>query len=117
MVEKRDEIQRGKRPGRSSLPASLEAAPEGLRWPRRLFSCSLAYPDAQAGAEVERQADVTDGRDVLVAGQVFRLAVEGDPGNPLVAAADVDVGIAVVEVPVGQEQAVAAVEVFILQES
>ena len=71
--------------------------PSGV--PRGLFSSSLAYPDAQAGAEVEGQADVADGCDVLVAGQVFRLAVDRDPGNPLVAAADIDIGVSVL-VPV-----------------
>jgi hypothetical protein len=50
---------------------------------------------------------------VLVRGQVFRLRVDAEPGEELIAAAEIELGEAVIEVAIGEQQAVAAVLVSI----
>ncbi len=79
----------------------------------RLFC--LADLDAESCAKIHGQADVTDGSDVLVAGQVFCLCIDAEPGRPLIAAAEVKLGIAVIEIAIGQQQGVEIVGIGVLK--
>ena len=62
--------------------------------------------NAQTGAKRERQAGIADGRDVLVVEKIFGLRVDVEPIQQLIAASDVELGVAVIEIAIGQEQAV-----------
>ena len=66
-----------------------------------LGCCRLADYDPQAHTEVEGQAWVANGGDVLVVGQVFSLAVNGEARQKLEAAAEIDFGVAVIEIAIG----------------
>jgi hypothetical protein len=61
---------------------------------RELFSASRTPQEAKADAEVHGQAGVTDGRDVLLAQQVLSLGVDAHPLEQLIAASQVQLGIA-----------------------
>ena len=63
----------------------------------------LSELDFEAGAEIHRQAGVTEGRDVLSVHQVFGLAVDAQPGKELIASAQIELGVTVVEIAVGQQ--------------
>ena len=58
---------------------------------------------------------MSDGSDVPVAGQVFRLAVDAQPGEQLVTCAEVQLGVTEVQIAVGQKQRVTARDVHVLQ--
>jgi hypothetical protein len=89
--------------------STIVCVPDRLRQ-RPLTSVTAAGTPAkaQAGAECEGKAGIADGRDVLVVEKILSLRVDIEPGEPLVAAAEVEFGVAVVEVSIGQQQAVAA---------
>ena len=112
--------------GMSIQAKSRRGVPCGM--PRRrtaIFIClinqlvsaaaSFAPLDAQAGADVHRQAYVTDRRDVLVIQQVLSLAIDAHPRQQLVARAKVQLGVTVIQIAVGQEQTVAAAGISELQ--
>src|SRR6266567_525401 len=76
---------------------------------RRLPAASLSELNPKAGVYVHRQAGISDGCDVLVIGQVFGQSIDAEPRQKLIAAAQVDLGVAMVEIAIGQQQTVAAV--------
>ena len=61
----------------------------------------------QAGAQREREAGIADGRDVLIVRDILGLRVEVHPAKNLNAPAQVELGVAVIQIAIGQEQAVA----------
>ena len=80
------------------------------------MTAARAPATAKACADVERQAGVADGRDVLVVEQILSLGVDVHPFKQLEAAAQIELGVAVVEIAIGQQEAVAAVRVFAFKE-
>ena len=72
------------------------------------MSAAGAPAKAQAGAKCEWKAGKADGRDVPVVEKIFSLRVDVKPSEPLVAAAEIELGVAVVKVAIGQKQAVEA---------
>ena len=73
-------------------------------------SGSLAPLDAKTCANASGKAHVADGRDVLIVRQVLRLAIDVQPRQQLIAGSQVQLRVAVIQVAVGQQQAVAAVQ-------
>jgi len=69
----------------------------------------------QAGAQREREAGIADGRDVLIVEKVLGLRVDVEPIQQLIATSDVELGVAVIEIAIGQEQAVVVGRVFVLK--
>src|SRR5271157_2151846 len=76
---------------------------------------SLGPLDAQARAEVKGQAGIADGGDVLIVGEVFRLAVNAQPWKQFVAGAQIQLGVTEVQIPVWQDQRVQLIDVFIAE--
>src|ERR1039458_971050 len=73
------------------------------KWPLISMPTSGAPANPQAGAQREWEAGIADGRDVLAVEKILGLRVDVDPGKPLVAAAEVEFRVAVVEIAVGQQ--------------
>ena len=78
-------------------------------------AATRAPAKAQASANREGKAGIADGRDVLIVEKILGLRVDVEPIQQLVAASDVELGVAVVEIAIGQQQAVAAGSVFVLK--
>ena len=83
---------------------------------RRLLAEGLGPLDPQAGAHGEWRAGIADGGDVLIVGEVFRLGINVQPLQQLEAAAQVQLGVAPVQIAIGQHQRVPLVDVFIAEE-
>src|ERR1035437_79757 len=90
-------------------------SPRGLDG--NLLVAGLGPLDAQAGAEGEGQAGIADGGDVPVAGEVLRLAIDTQPGEQFVACAQVQLGVAEVQIAIGQDQGVPLIHVFVAKKS
>ena len=75
-------------------------------------AAARAPAKAQAGANREGKAGIADGRDVLIVEKILGLRVDVEPIQQLIAAADVELGVAVIEIAIGQEQAVVVGSVF-----
>src|SRR5580658_5502059 len=78
-------------------------------------AASLPELNAKADAKTNGQAGIADGRDVLVVGQILGLSVDAEPIQELVTASEVDPCEAEVEIAVREQQAVAAVLVFVFK--
>ena len=57
--------------------------------------------EAQTYPEGKGQGWIAYGGDSLVAGEVVELSIRGNPGQELVASAEIELGIAEVEIAVG----------------
>ena len=79
-----------------------------LRAGQRSMAAAWTPAEANADLEVEGQAGVADGRYVLIIEQIIGLGSDIHPVKQLKAAAEVKLGVTVVEVAVGQQEAVAA---------
>jgi len=67
----------------------------------------MAERDAQAGAEIKGQRGVSDGCDVLVAGEIVELRIELRAAAHLIGQCQIKLGITVIEVAIGQQQVTA----------
>lgn len=80
----------------------------------------LLLPEAQreshTRAEIEWQRWITDGSDVLVAGEIVELGVDAHPRLDLVSRAQIDPGPGIIEIAIGKEQGVASVDVVASEE-
>src|ERR1035441_5238255 len=92
--------------GRQVDPASrAEASAAGAQTPVH----------AKPGPDSNGQAGIADGSNVPFVQQVLRLSVDRQPGAQTVASAKVQLGVAMIQIAVGQQQAVAAVGIGVLQ--
>ena len=73
----------------------------------RLLFAARSPAQAQSSAHIEGQAGIADRRDMPGVKQILGLGVEVHPVVKLVAAADIKLGIAMIQVAIRQEQAVA----------
>lgn len=80
------------------------------------MAASEAPLDAESGAEVHWQAWIADGRDVLLAQQVFCLGVDLQPSEQPVASTQVEFGETEIEVAIGQDKGVPLLQIFISKE-
>ena len=76
----------------------------------------FAQLESKADADARWQAHESDGSDVLIVGQVLSLAIDSQPRSYPVADAEVELGITVIEIAIGQEQAITAVDVVTAEE-
>ena len=83
----------------------------------RLSAASRAPAKTEAGANRERQAGIADGRDVLIIQQVLGLSVDVHPAQYLETATQIQLGVAVIQIAVGQKKAVAAECILALKKS
>ena len=60
--------------------------------------------DTQAGSDAEGKGRISDGRDVLLIEKIFCPAVNRKPRQQLIARAQVQLGIAIIEIPIGQDE-------------
>ena len=77
------------------------------KWPRGvdgLAVASFAQAHAQACAEVHGEAGITDWADVAIAGQIFSLSVDIQPRQQFVTCTQIQLGKAVIPVPICQHQ-------------
>ena len=79
------------------------------------MAASRTPAQAQAGADRERKTGIADWGDVLIIQQVLRLSVDIHPGQHLETAAQIEFGVAVIEIAVGQKQAIAAESILSLK--
>src|SRR6185312_1406367 len=75
-----------------------------------------ADPHFEPSPEGERQRWVADGANVLVVQQVLELREDGETREDVVGAAEIELGVAEVEVAVGQQQRIAEVGVITIEE-
>ena len=72
--------ERAKRARSSEAPLTVPASAKGFtQWPQVSVTAARAPAKAQAGANRERKAGITDGRDVLLAEKVLSLRVDVKP--------------------------------------
>ncbi len=89
------------------------------RWSKYLLvsvTAAWAPAKAQAGAKCEGKAGIADGRDVLVVEKIFSLRIDINPGEPLVACAEIELGVAEVEIAIRQDKRVVLIDVFVTEE-
>src|SRR6185437_8279587 len=80
------------------------------------FLLVAADANFKPGAEGEGQRRIADGTDVLVVQQVLRLREDGEAVGDGEGAAEIELGVAGVEIAVGQQQRIAEIGVITIEE-
>ena len=94
---------------------SLASEGRGFRR-RQLFPALLSPFNLEPGADIERQAHEANRCHALVVGQILRKGVNPKPRQDLVASAEVEPCVSMVEVAIGEQQTIATVDVHSAQE-
>ena len=95
-------------PGGAGLGRPLH----GFRSVVSLALTARAPAKTKSRAHGEGKTGIADGRDVLIVQKVFGLGVEVHPIAKLKAAAEIELGVAEIEVAIGEEEAVSSIYVI-----